>query len=158
MQPTAAPCPPYCPSALAWLVDWLETGPVARDRLRRVLVVGGAGAEEFLAARLPDAQIVVTGRETPTDDNFDLAAVVGTGADVGPELRAAVAATRDDGIVLVLSSGRAGDEAARSFLSAGWDPVGMGLRLVAFDDLTGASDGATGQRSWLRATYRRVRR
>ena len=157
MQPLPGGCPPYGAPLLAWLGDWLETGPVAIDRLRRVLVVGGAGVDELLAART-DAQIVVTGPGTPVGDGFDLVAVIDMGAGVGPEILAAVAAVGDDGTVLVLSSGRAGDEGAIRFLLAGWDPAGLGLRLVAFDDLTEGSDGASGQRRWLRATYRRVSR
>jgi hypothetical protein len=35
--------------AFSWLVDWLETGPVPVDGLRRVLVVGEPGAETTIS-------------------------------------------------------------------------------------------------------------
>jgi hypothetical protein len=146
--------PPDHAPALAWLADWLETGPVPPDRLRRVLVVGESAGADLLSARLPGAHIAA-GLGEPVGDGFDLVAVVAAGT--AAELRAAAAAVRAGGVLLVLTPSAA--QPLAGAVPAGWDPAGAGLRLVAFDDLTDGAGSTAGQpRRWLRATYRRVSR
>jgi len=147
--------PPDRAPSLAWLADWLETGPVPSEDLRRVLVVGDRAGADLLAARLPGAH-VVAGPEIPLGADFDLVAVVGAGAGAAG-LRAAAAAVRAGGTLLVLTPGAA--HPVDGPLPPGWDPAATGLRLVAFDDLTDGSGSTGGRpRRWLRATYRRVSR
>jgi hypothetical protein len=145
------------PPARPWLADWLETGPVPADGLRRVLVVGDLADAELLAARLPDAHVVIADRHASVGDGFDLVAVVGIGADAAEVLATAAAAVRDGGALLVLTRG--GTHSVGGPLPAGWDAAAAGLRLVAFDDLTDGAGSTVGRpRRWLRATYRRVSR
>jgi hypothetical protein len=147
--------PPDRAPAVAWLTDWLEIGPVPTEDLRQVLIVGEPASEDVLAARLPGAH-VVAGLDIPVDADFDLVAVVGAVAEAA-ELRAAAAAVRVDGTLLVLTHGAA--HPVDGLLPAGWDPAVAGLRLVAFDDLTDGSGSTAGRpRRWLRATYRRMSR
>jgi len=142
-----------CPPALAWLTDWLEIGPVRTDGLRNVLVVGDSAGAGLLATRLPDADVVTAGRDTPVGGEFDLVAVVG--ATPRPaEVLAAAAAVATGGTLLVLAPGDA--SAVTDFSPSGWDPAAADLQLVAFDDLTdGASRSPGPPHRWLRATYRR---
>ena len=153
--------PPAKPEAAhPLLVDWLETGPVTVDRLRRVLVLGDRAGADLLASRAPAAQ--VDRDDVPVDDGegYDLVAVVGW-PPPGADMAALTAAVADGGALLLITPVRA-DASGATGRAAG--PVvgcgAAGLLLVAFDDLSesAGADTRSGQRRWLRATCRRVSR
>src|SRR4051812_16728945 len=135
------------------LADWLETGPVVPDGLRRALVLGDPAGAELLARRVPAAQ-VGSDRETPADgERYDLVAAVRVpGGDADPA--ALAAAVADGGTLLLIepADGNAGIATAAARLSG----TGTGMQLTAFDDLSGTgADPAGRPRRWLRATFRR---
>src|SRR5947209_8576578 len=143
-------------TAQPWLADWLETGPVRPEMLRRVLVVGEPADAELVAARAPTAHVAVVDRLRTAGDGgrYDLVAVVDRPwpGRARTDLAAAADAVAPGGMLLVI----AGAGRSETPIGRPWDPAAAGLRLIAFDDLIAAvaADDDAEPRRWLRATFR----
>lgn len=137
------------------LLDWLDSEPGARCHLARVLVVGTRVDAEIFSAAVQVAQA-----DSPdlisAQDVFDLVVAMDClrTERVGAQLDRLAGAVGGGGrlLVIALTDGDRPDILTAAQLS----PLrSVGLRPVAFDDLTEKAPGDPSPRRWLRALYQR---
>jgi hypothetical protein len=137
------------------LIDWLDSEPVARGHLERVLVVGTrADAEVFGAS--DHVEHAASPELIPAQRMFDLVVAVDclTTEAVGAQLDRLAGAVGDGGRLLVIAA-TDGDR-PELITAAQLSPLpAAGLRPVAFDDLTETAPADPSPGRWLRALYQR---